>query len=655
MIEESRIVEAIDQSGVRKIVLLDDAFDAPAFDKKYAGKMMDYIGSENFKKAGDVIGLQPADIDKIKSAMEQTDYDSEAIARLIEQLYKRYREKRQSEFDPGGMFAEIKGQILAELDPLITLLAKCANIDVQHLGREGDLAGAKEVDIIFADYFLLDAQAALSQGSTVQNDTAVKHSYDRVVEIVGQAQAGKRPSIVLMSSQDVKEAAEGYRTMLRKGPDGEEVDLIYASSFAFMKKDELKIESTVVAVAEEAADAILDVFQTFEFGRSLHGALNAWVESARTGVAVMQKDIAKLRVKDFAYLIKFRLMEEGESLLEYLEWFFGECLLDGVARAFDGSDEAKAWEEGVSNEKAARLEGAFDGPTDKIAELYHRVRIARPRAVPPRNYKLGDLYLSKNSEGKQVISAILNPECDLILRKGKRKATKLLTVSGEMKVLKDPDASVTNFILVDDDKGKPEPFLINWNLKSLNTHITEENVPTAEKTAAHWPAPGSATTAQKHVGTLRPLYAQQLQRDVLTDLGRPALPVAPAIAMAAHCKFIVRRKGGKTIESVAVGNPGEAHCWVIQSEKPKVVFARRFVTDLIRVVKGLDENTYIQSKAKLDAEAVRGYYTKLCSKGVELGGTCYGIDVVAKEPTAGTSGDFSWLFISGVDLVAGVS
>ena len=38
------------------------------------------------------------------------------------------------------------------------------------------------------------------------------------------------------------------------------------------------------------------------------------------------KDIGDLHTKDCAYLMRFRLQDEGQSLSGYLEWFLGECL-----------------------------------------------------------------------------------------------------------------------------------------------------------------------------------------------------------------------------------------------------------------------------------------------------------------------------------------
>lgn len=646
MIEEGRIVAVLNGSGVKNVVLLDDAFDPPAFDPQYAGPMLQYVESEEFPETAESVGLQAAELAALKDALQKGEHDAAVVARTIALLYEQYRARRlHGKFDPGGLFKDLRSDSLRDIEPLLALLKKCDKLNVKEIGCNGEIEQISDVDVIFADYFLVDPATAMSEISSVatRND-ALEASYDTVIKLVGKAPAGKRPSIVLMSSEDKSAEAEAYREKLSSN---DEPDLIYSSSFAFMGKKQLTVNNSKVTADEGAADALLEIFQSFEFGRSLHGALDGWIGSAKTAVEEMQSEIAKLRVKDFAYLVKFRLMAENEGLLEYLEWFFGECLAESVSRAFDKTAIAQNWDPKIKQAEASRIEGAFNGPTDKIADLYHRVRTSHPRPSRTLNYRLGDMYVSKDSKS---ISAIMTPECDLILRKNKRKAKKLLVLGGELKALDSPKAaSVSDFIRIPDAAGKEQSYIINWDPKDIETHFTDEKVQEGDKTPEHWPSPGKSDPDHRFVGTLKPIYAQELQRNMLVDLARPAMPLAPAIAMAATCILHVDLKG-KGFKTIQIGRKDEAQCWVLlHDKKPCVVFARRAVTEMIKTVKSLNPAEITNPPVELKPSVLEKFYDKLCGTGVALDEACQGIQIATAAPKRPDPPLFAWLVIEGVE------
>ena len=111
----------------------------------------------------------------------------------------------------------------------------------------------------------------------------------------------------------------------------------------------------------------MDLFQSYEFGRALHVGLDCcWLGAANRAVRDLREEIENLHLKEFAYLVRFRLAQEGQTLLNYLEWFFGECLVDAIAKAVDsaagGDEQVKA----LNGPAADRIEGAFDGPTNGL-------------------------------------------------------------------------------------------------------------------------------------------------------------------------------------------------------------------------------------------------------------------------------------------------
>jgi hypothetical protein len=485
-----------------------------------------------------------------------------------------------------------------------------------------------------------------------------------------------------MSSREVGARAEAYRASLI---DADKQDLIYKSQFAFIEKAHLKLgEGERIIVEQPASDVLLDIFQSFDFGRALHGALDAWIKAASKSVGQIRDEIVHLTLKDFAYLIKFRLVDEGQDLLSYLEWFFGQCLLDSVGKAVDNIPELAGW--GSDLEKTAgRVEGSFDGATTKVAELYHRVRIEGVRKPLKANYRMGDIYLLVDPAGRRTLTALITPDCDLILRKGERLAPRLTTVSGELAPYNAPTSTVSNFILLR-EADKEVPYNIAWDPKEVRTWEYKNDSRPGSQTVQQtlgtdgavaqagdgtslpapqpdlWPAPNQSSPGYTLVGTLRPLYAQQLQRDVLHDFGRVGVPVAPAIAMAASCTVSVR-KSDKSIAKIAVGDEAIASCWVVlgraSGDKPKVVFARSFVTQLLEALTRLNPQELIRPNEMSNftqPAVILKLFEHMCRDGVPLGKSAgYGIEVTHANPKGPPDGPLCWIVVAKADEITEVA
>ena len=229
-----------------------------------------------------------------------------------------------------------------------------------------------------------------------------------------------------MSSHKVRKEAETFRSEIGG-------DAVFASRFAFIEKTDLLGDLQAgVTLGDDCADALLDIVQTYQFGRGLHVALTCWIKASQDAANALGGEIEKLALKDFAYLVRFRLAQEGQGLLEYLEWFFGECLLHQVCKNVDActkDDERLKLLEGKAYEA---VEGAFEGPTKTVAELFHRVRVEPARSLPGRSFRMGDLYTVGTGKATQV-AAVMTPDCDLVERGiGRRRAARILTVSGKL-------------------------------------------------------------------------------------------------------------------------------------------------------------------------------------------------------------------------------
>lgn len=571
MSQEARILEAIKQSGVSRIAVIDDAFDAPEITKDNVGELLEYLEGADFATVSDDIGISE-DVRRLAiKALNETDYAASSLVTCVEALYKRFVTAHDSRFDPAGIFLASKGDNLKNIMPTLKLLEKCnPPLVITRIGSKPEdiEAVGPETHVILVDFYLDPSLPAGETPTGKQKKTAKSMALDRVTKLI-EAQATLAPSIVLMSSHQVRAEAEKFRSDI-----GSDHSRVFASRFTFVEKTHLRfIANDEIDVAADAADALLNIFQSYEFGRALHAALRCWLESAAVAVNAVGGEIEHLELKDFAYLARFRLAQEGEGLVEYLEWFFGECLLDTVGKAVDSAAEANDLIRALNGSAADRIEGSFDGPTKKVADLYHRVRIEDPRKSRSSNYRLGDLYLTGEGNKRSIV-AVVTPDCDLIVRDGgKRQAPRLLTLSGKLKSFDAPDTSVSDFLILNKQAHN-----IIWDKKAIET-----------KEFDGWPKPGNSSRDFKYLGTLRPLYAQEIQRNLLHDLGRVGLSVAPAIGMTAAVQIVVKRKGGEKQPLEVAGNNT---CYVIPSrgvgDKTRVIFKRQFVRSLIAQLSGLE-------------------------------------------------------------------
>ena len=591
MIQEANVLKAIKGSGVSKITIIDDAFDPPEIDTNNAGNLLGFLEGDDFGPIGQELGLAEKRAGA-RTAIENSEYDADELVEMVSSIYDRFVPTADEKFNPNGIFSTQVPNI-NYLRPLLTLLDKAnPKLEIQRIGSNPELlAGVnKDTHLIFIDFYL--ARGVVNDSDAKAKGAAKKESLDRIKKLL-RSQGDKAASVILMSSQDVEGEADKFRENIVEGKKS----LVFASRFGFLRKTEVEIKDGAVSLQDAAADTLLDIFQSYEFGRATHAALEAWIESAEKAVGGLRNDIEHLDLKDFSYLVRFRLAQDGQELLEYLQWFFGECLLDGVGRLVDERVKQDAKNDKILsrlNETSERIEGAFDGPTEKVAELYHRVRIENPRGT--RNqYRLGDLYLS----GKDLL-AIVTPDCDLITRSnGKRAAPRILTVSGKLKKFDAPNASVADFIQVD-----KTPHNIAWSHKGVQT-----------KEFKGWPKLGSKSKKNKYVGTLRPLYAQELQRSVLSDLARMGLSVAPALGMSARARVFLKQTGGNLVEHALNGDKA-ADCYVIPgrggTDKPLVLFKRRFVTHLIGSLVDVDVSKLVAGADKQVEQLKRDdAYTKL--------------------------------------------
>ncbi|NGM23981.1 hypothetical protein G3576_28500 [Roseomonas stagni] len=601
-----RIIAAIEKGGINRVVVIDDAFDVPVLTNEDAGPLLDFLESDAAIAQRKALKIKGDILEQAIAALNESEFGNEALTSVTRAIYHKFVENLDNKFDPAGRFKAIKGSNLEKIRPLIKLLAKCTGIEVIRIGSHAADGALQEVQaqVVFIDY-LLDGALTPEADPETSSGASARQASLQIVRKVLNAQPGAGPSVILMSSHDVRDKADAFRKEIRdsKRP-------IFASRFHFLAKDDLAERDGSITVASAAAEALLDIAQQHVFAGAIEDALTHWKAGVDKAVAGVWQDISELELKDLAYLSRFRLAEEGQALTSYLEWFFGEVLVDAVARSVDWKQSSFSLlnESAAKGKPGSQIEGAFDGPTVRIAELYYRTRVDVRLDRENIDMRTGDIY---SSPKQNEVLAVVTPECDLVLRKGKRAAPRLTVVAGIVHRLNAPDSSIADFIM----RGNM-PANVTWNPKDVRT-IDYADVGNEKQ--------------HRLLGTLRPLYAYELQRRVLAEMGRVGLAVAPAMGMTARAEVVVRGKAGP----IKLELPGGelAACAVIPSrggtDKPRIIYHRSFVENLLEALQKIqacaDEDASTKIVAVLQPKAQISLLEKLCRDGQADGEQAYNI------------------------------
>ena len=624
MKHDARIVAAIKQGEIKKIVVIDDAFDPPALDNDDAGPLLDFLedaaNATTLKKAR----LEVAEIEGAIAAIHASEYSDENLQAVVSKLYTKFVEKFETRFDPSGRFTVNKGDNLRRVRPLLLLLSKCAGTSVTRIGSdagEADFAKLKP-DAIFIDYYLDPILNPDAPPNAEREGRARLESLQMLRQVLS-GKPGLVPSVILMSSHSVRAEADKFRQEINR-----EGSRLFASRFKYISKDDLEEEEDgSVTVDSEAADALLDIAQCHKFAGTIEEALLQWKSGVERAVGEVWNTITDMELKDYAYLSRFRLAEEGQPLSSYLDWFLGEVLVDAVARTVKWDHPSfKSLDAGATRgNTGGQIEGVFDGPTDRIAELYFRARVDARLSREGSDLRTGDLYVHKDRADE--ILAVVTPDCDLVLRNKKRKAKRMMVVAGAIQKIDAPESSIADYIQL----GKRKAANSVWNPKDIRT-LEYDDI---------------GENAHRLVGTLRPMYAQELQRRVLNDLGRVGLAVAPALAMSATTSVVLAGAEGPIRTSIV--RKGKASCIVIPkrgtTDKPRIVYHRSFAADLLQLIFSHPDGA-LTPAAELHLNNLRAprnqqqFFDSLCGEGQLDGGALFGIETTLQAEKV--KGDIPW-------------
>ena len=568
MKHEKRIIEAFKTNKIKRVLLIDDAYDPPELNSRMVAALADFLDDEKGISACRICGIGEDKLNIAKKAALEGDCNSDELKEVNYAIYEEFVKKRKDKFDPCGEFSLIKESALEALLPLYSLLCNCGNeVDVRTAGLENGMKCYCEFcpEVLFVDYYLSsDVPPSTEEVSQYKRTNARRASIDLLKRVINATNGKDVPAIVLMSSYEVKKHKQyQYRTQL---------DKIMSLRFEFLKKDWVRRENNILIIDHSAVDVLLDISQGYLFGKALQLSVAQWKNAAESALENFLREVDGLNTKDFAYLLRFKLQEEGQSLGEYLRWFFGECLKGFMDNNVDWGHYS--FSDGENNIDES-IEGAFEGPSRRIAELFHCVRVDSYRISNRTGYRMGDLYAQLNGQDIVNIRAVVTPDCDLVERSGKTKVESVLTMVGTLNTFDKNDSAADDFLLYEN-----KPYSVLWKPKDLKMF------PITGSTALH------EAKEFKFLGTLRPLYAQEMQRRVLNDLSRVGLHVAPALGINATVTVFIRKsKGSDPFQSINIKSsalatiiPSRAE----QSDGHRVLLRRSFLNELINRLAEVD-------------------------------------------------------------------
>lgn len=543
----TQIIDSFKASVVERILVVDDAYDPPALSEEYLGHLLEVLQLPELRDHVTEESLGVEDLQSAIDALLEGEVDRDEIGDATSVLFDAYIHGRAAEIDPGGQFARLKDSSLEALDPLLELLERCGDrLCIRRVGKEAALRVCRELrpDVVLMDFFM-SPRDRTTGASTRQEELSDRRVSIDLLKSILQVDGGVTPAVILMSSEDVQGRAQRYRSSL----EGK----VTALRFGFLNKNWIRQSCDGLIAGGDAADVLIETSGSFEFGRTLEAALRRWKCGAEMGLKELYQELRNLDVKDFAYLLRFRLYEEGEPFADYLEWFLGESLRAVVDNRVEwNTEEFLRLNERELTEK---IEGAHPVPSSRIAQFFDRMRFNSRQNRKRVRFCLGDLFVASDNKSVRMV---ITPDCERGLGDEKALAGGLIFYGA--------------------------PKALTWELKDVAAHDFED----MSKLQV-------GETVYSYHATMRALAAQAIQKEVLGDLARVGSVVPPTVDVGAPVKVYLKRKVKNESQMIELDDLEEAHAQVFMprggsDKKTRVLFTSRFVRTLAARLEEIDDS-----------------------------------------------------------------
>ncbi|MFC0804643.1 MULTISPECIES: hypothetical protein [Sinorhizobium] len=524
MIYTNELKSVFKSAGIKKVAIVDDAFDQIDVSKI---ERSGFIASRT--AAREMVGANANDstINQLEKRLGKrhaeifANHDDQEV---VEELWKVYLiEEVDSPMAEllGPIFRAIgvdKRDKLRPLRILKNMLVEEAKVVVDELDSSTRATDVVDYDLVFLDFYLGDdvPNTASEKLTEKMKSDARERSIKFLRDLVDltQEQGGKRiPLVMLISSL----ASPDHLPAFRSGAK------MLASKMAFLpkeyaEKNVARMQHTIIGLAQFRGQA--DALWSF---------LEEWKQSVDTAANDMMSSLRELDLPDYSYMQEYRLTTERTPLSQYISSLFSGRLVDMVEREMERRQAS-------SHLKELKLPQAIPGrvsPTAAITDLYSslttsQVPIAegdfQPRAwagdvfidLTTYNEAFGtQLRVKKKRKNMPKVLAVVTPACDLIPERSKENPLRMVTmVGGDLVPLADTDAPTTHLLMLN-----KKPYAIQWNTKWPFT-VGIESMKTTEALAGRY----------KWAARLRDLHHAELQHMLFADVGRVGVPVSPVMS-----------------------------------------------------------------------------------------------------------------------------
>lgn len=355
--------------------------------------------------------------------------------------------------------------------------------------------------LIFLDLFLVerdppDPDADLQYAANI----AALFAKERTVGSVSV-----QPIVVLISSREqrAREMKERFR----------ELSGIKGSFFRFLEKSALADSARISSMLEE-------VLEQYPSARQLAAYLDTLAEAAHGAVKYITTKLGELELTDLALLNQLRLVPENETLGAYCNWLFAE----GISTATQTDTKLRKASAQLTALERLRLDGHV-GPRNVLFDLYARAVArtdVRDEQGSPRSDSVafGDIFREDKVQSEGTTTSIfhvaLSPDCTMLRCEADYQ---VLCVQGEKADRIDdvkrwtasfgPSRHLLEFM----EDNQSVFRVIKWDLDRIRT-ISMADL--------------RDSTKYCRVARLHAVFSHQLKEDVLRELGRVAIPIAPS-------------------------------------------------------------------------------------------------------------------------------
>ena len=370
------------------------------------------------------------------------------------------------------------------------------------------------------------------------------------------------PFIMLISAlpSQAKQDAEQFRR--NAGVDG--------SYFRFWAKR----TDGIMDDFEQSVSTFLRQQPELERYRRMHERLK---QVSTVALKNMVESIGRLELQDLATLHAGQLVEERETLANYLAWLYGQAFTTQVVNDIDLAA------------KCAKLPGtSFEvllghlPATGNIPEMFCSFSLSRPGSAEiykesrhERELRFGDLFeeLSKTPDATPVrYMLVISQTCDLIQCKITNQQVLCVEGNGrhigstEVELLKATikQMDARGDILIRDAKQYIE---IEWEEKNLRT-IDSGSL-------AH-------ETGYTYLGRLNEIYALEAQRRSLEALSRVGVPIQPGYSVFFGSVLLRVFNSSAELQQLAATFDPKAAVAVLRNEKAPSVKHRLLMSDGLR-------------------------------------------------------------------------